>query len=126
MTNTGPPLTDIAKRIRWLGTSEGAFACHEIPSILCVGMALALVECTPYPVVHAAPLTRGGIAIRYRAGPRRARYDISQQGGIVVSLIESRDAIPLIREFDLQGSVRTVTDYLATDTLVALFKARYQ
>ncbi|HEU4731676.1 MAG TPA: hypothetical protein VFT22_27460 [Kofleriaceae bacterium] len=88
-------LAQAKTRLMELGQLRDDWGGSEKPSERACSVALSLVQSMErhgYRVLLIAPIADGGIALRYAEGERPARFDVYNDGGIVVATRAGRGA----------------------------------
>lgn len=81
-------LAQAKERLGVLGRLPDGWGGSEKPSERTLAVAWSLVQSMErygHPVSRIAPMADGGLSIRYLEGPRSARFDVYNEGGIVVA-----------------------------------------
>lgn len=81
-------LAQAKERLGVLGRLPDGWGGSEKPSELAISVAWSLVQSMErygHPVSRIAPMADGGLSVRYLEGPRSARFDVYNEGGIVVA-----------------------------------------
>lgn len=85
-----PPtwLAQAEQRLLELGRLPDDWGGSEKPSALALSAAWSIVQSMErlgQRVLRIAPMADGGLSVRYVEGPRSARFDVYNEGGIVVA-----------------------------------------
>lgn len=108
-------LAGLRGEIAVLGSLSGDWGGSERPSETAIQVAIVLVEATARSdrrPARVAPMADGGIAVRFVQGQRRARFDIYNDGGVVLVSQPSREAAADVRSMDPLDAARSLVEYL--------------
>jgi hypothetical protein len=91
-----PWLAQVKDRLLELGRLPDNWGGSEKPSEHACSVALSLIQSMErhgHRVLHIAPIADGGLAISYAEDARPARFDVYNEGGIVVATREDHGAV---------------------------------
>ena len=117
-TLTAPWVAVCRDRIAELGNLPDGWGGSEKPSPEALAVSLSLVEMMAkhgHRPLRIAPIADGGIAIRYVEGGRPCRFDVYNDGGIVVVSRASREATVDYVEMSERDAVAALATFIQGD-----------
>lgn len=98
-----------------LGQLPDDWGGSEKPSERALGAAWSLVQSMErygHRVLRIAPIADGGLSVRYDEGPRSARFDVYNEGGIVVVTRSGREVPTQYAELPEAEAVAELSRFL--------------
>jgi hypothetical protein len=111
-------LAQAKDRILELGRLPDDWGGSEKPSESACSVALSLVrsmERHGHRPLLIAPIADGGLAVRYAEGTRPARFDVYNDGGIVVATRAGREVPTQYAELPEADAVAALSDFIQHD-----------
>lgn len=108
-------LAGAKERLMELGRLPDDWGGSEKPNGRVLEMALAIIkrmERLGHRYLRIAPMADGGIAVRYLEGARSARFDIYNEGEIVVATREGSETRPEYKELPETDAVDELSQFL--------------
>lgn len=110
-----PWLAQVKDRLSELGRLPDNWGGSEKPSEHACSVALSLIQSMErhgHRVLHIAPIADGGLAISYAEDARSARFDVYNEGGIVVATREDHGAAVQYAELPEVDAVAALSGFL--------------
>ena len=111
-------LAQAETRLLELGRLPDNWGGSEKPGERACSVALSLIQSMErygHRVLHIAPIADGGLAISYAEGTRPARFDVYNEGGIVVATREEHAAAMQYAELPAVDAVAALSGFLQHD-----------
>lgn len=111
-------LTQARARLAELSRLPDDWGGSEKPSELAIGVAWSLVQSMErqgHRVLRIAPIADGGLSVRFAEGARSARFDVYNEGGIVIATRVNRTVPAQHAELPEADAVAELSRFLEHD-----------